>query len=70
MVDVLAGIYEVINKIGVMLVFIWRALVSGINFLWSGFKWIGSLVSLFPAWLSGIMILGICLAVVLLILGR
>ena len=69
-VTVLTAIYNFFRGLFSIIDFIFDFFVGIVNFLGSAFNWLTGLSSLFPASVSGMIVIVICLAVVLLILGR
>ena len=68
--DVLAYIYEMLSKIVSVFEMIIHFIFSGISFLWDAVKWIYTFFAIMPSWISGIVVLSVGVAVVLLIVGR
>ena len=70
MTTILEAIYNFFRGLFSIIDFIFDFVVGCIEFLGSAFNWLTGLSSLFPASVSGLIVIVICLAVVLLILGR
>lgn len=70
MSEALEGIYNLFRNLGSILEFIFDFLKSGINFIGSGFSWLFSFGGLLPSSASALAIAVLCIAVILLILGR
>lgn len=68
--DVLAYIHDMLSKIVSVFTFIIHFITSGISFLWDSAKWLFTFAGLLPSWISGIIVISICVAIVLLIVGR
>lgn len=68
--DVLAGISDMISKIVSVFTLLIHFITSGLSFLWDSSKWLFSMLSYVPSYVSGAIMLSICIAIVLLILGR
>lgn len=68
--DVIAAIYEFLAKIASVFTFIIHFIFDGISFLWDSVKWLYSFFTILPVWVSGVVVLSVGVAVVLLIVGR
>lgn len=68
--DVLAYIHDMISKIVSVFTLIIHFIFSGISFLWNACTWIFSFAGFLPPWISGLIFLSVCIAIVLLIVGR
>lgn len=67
--DVLAKIFAILDKIRVLLDFAFRSIFAAVSFLWRALTWVFDLCSAFPLF-TGVLLLSVALAVVLLIIGR
>lgn len=70
MTTVLTAIYNFFRGLFSIIEFIFDFVTGAISFLGSAFNWLTGLSGLFPASVSGLIVIIIALAVVLLILGR
>lgn len=68
--DVLAYIHDMLSKIVSVFSLIIHFIFSGINFLWNACIWVFSFAGFLPSWISGIIFLSVCIAIILLIVGR
>lgn len=59
-----------ITQIGVFFEFLYKFITGGVSFLWNACGWAFSVVELLPSWVTGTVVLGISVCIVLLILGR
>ena len=70
MSEALEGIYNLFRNLGSILEFIFDFLKSGITFIGNGFSWFFSFGGILPGSVSAVVIAVLCVAIILLILGR
>lgn len=70
MTTVLEAIYDFFRGLFSIIEFIFDFVKGAISFIGSAFNWITGLSGLFPSAISGMIVIILALAIVLLILGR
>lgn len=70
MTTVLTAIYNFLRGLFSIIEFIFDFITGTISFIGKAFNWITGFAGLLPPSVSGVIFIVICLAIVLLILGR